>query len=125
MKELRHHFYAGDAIMLDVLIVGSFAQLVQAFAPCFTAPSFQTFVVLMAGWAMTSGRHSGIHSPDRTLTAPLHSAPIRPRAPTAAPDRRDRNAGSSDAEVGRAAAKLSVLDAGPSAQSTGEAAGQR
>jgi hypothetical protein len=58
MKELPHNFYAGEPLMLDVLIVGSFAQLLQAFAPCFTAPSFQTFVVLMAGWAMTTGRHS-------------------------------------------------------------------
>jgi hypothetical protein len=44
--------------MPDTFIVGSFAQLLQAFVPCFTAPSFPTFVTLMAGWSILTGRHT-------------------------------------------------------------------
>lgn len=44
--------------MPDTLIVGSFAQLLQAFVPCFTAPSFSTFVTLMTGWTLATGRHT-------------------------------------------------------------------
>jgi hypothetical protein len=42
----------------DLVIVGSFAQILQAFAPCFTAPSFQTFLVLACGWVQTLDRHT-------------------------------------------------------------------
>jgi SRSO17 transposase len=44
--------------MPDPLIVGSFVRLLQAFVPCFTAPSFQTFVTLMGGWSLATGRHT-------------------------------------------------------------------
>jgi len=44
--------------MPDTFIVGSFVHLLQAFVPCFTAPSFPTFVVLMAGWSLATGRHT-------------------------------------------------------------------
>lgn len=44
--------------MPDLVIVGSFVQLLQAFAPCFTAPSFQTFLVLACGWVQTLDRHT-------------------------------------------------------------------
>ena len=44
--------------MPDTLIVGSFVHLLQAFVPCFTAPSFPTFVTLMGGWALVTGRHT-------------------------------------------------------------------
>jgi len=44
--------------MPDAFIVGSFVQLLQAFAACFTAPSFPTFVTLMGGWSLTTGRHT-------------------------------------------------------------------
>ena len=44
--------------MPDTFIVGSFVQLLQAFVPCFTAPSFPTFVALMTGWSLATGRHT-------------------------------------------------------------------
>ena len=44
--------------MPDAFIVGSFVRLLQAFVPCFTAPSFPTFVRLMGGWSLATGRHT-------------------------------------------------------------------
>jgi hypothetical protein len=44
--------------MPDVFTVASFMQLLQVFAPCFTAPSFSTFVTLMGGWSLATGRHT-------------------------------------------------------------------
>jgi DDE superfamily endonuclease len=44
--------------MPDPFIVGSFVRLLQAFVPCFTAPSFPTFVTLMGGWSLATGRHT-------------------------------------------------------------------
>lgn len=44
--------------MSDVPIVASFAGLLQAFAPCFTAPSFSSFITLMSGWVLNVGRHT-------------------------------------------------------------------
>ena len=44
--------------MPDTIIVGSFVRLLQAFVPCFTAPSFATFVALMGGWSLTTARHT-------------------------------------------------------------------
>lgn len=44
--------------MPDAFIVGSFVRLLQVFVPCFTAPSFPTFVTLMAGWSLATGRHT-------------------------------------------------------------------
>ena len=38
--------------MLDPCIVPSFTQPLQAFQPCFTAPSFTSFVWLASGWAL-------------------------------------------------------------------------
>jgi hypothetical protein len=42
----------------DTTIVTSFLALLQGFAPCFTAPSFQTFLVMAAGWVLNLGRHT-------------------------------------------------------------------
>jgi hypothetical protein len=42
----------------DTPIVTSFLALLQGFAPCFTAPSFQTFLVMAAGWVLNLGRHT-------------------------------------------------------------------
>jgi hypothetical protein len=42
----------------DTSIVTSFLTLLQGFAPCFTAPSFQTFLVMAAGWVLNLGRHT-------------------------------------------------------------------
>ena len=44
--------------MPDAFIVGSFVHLLQAFVPCFTAPSFPTFAALMGGWPLATGRHT-------------------------------------------------------------------
>ena len=44
--------------MPDTFIVGSFVQLLQVFSSCFTAPSFSTFITLMAGWSVATGRHT-------------------------------------------------------------------
>ena len=52
--------------MPDTVIVTSFGSLLQLFAPCFTAPSFQTFLVLSAGWVLATGR--------RTITATVRAA---------------------------------------------------
>jgi len=50
----------------DTTIVTSFLTLLQGFAPCFNAPSFKTFLVLAAGWALNLGRH--------TVTATIRAA---------------------------------------------------
>jgi hypothetical protein len=42
----------------DTLIVSSFPALLQVLAPCFTAPSFHTFVALSCGWVLARGRHT-------------------------------------------------------------------
>lgn len=44
--------------MPDPLLAPSFAPLVVAFADCFTAPSFQSFRHLLAGWVLCLGRHT-------------------------------------------------------------------
>lgn len=44
--------------MSDGPIVASFAGMLQAFAPCFTAPSFSSFVTLMGGWVLNLRRHT-------------------------------------------------------------------
>jgi hypothetical protein len=44
--------------MPDAVIVPSFSSLLQAFATCFTAPSFDTFVVLTGGWVLNLRRHT-------------------------------------------------------------------
>jgi len=41
-----------------MLIVGSFAALLQGFAGCFTAPSASNFVTLMTGWVLDLRRHT-------------------------------------------------------------------
>ena len=38
-----------ETAMPDAFIVVSFVQLLQAFVPCFSAPSFPTFVTVMGG----------------------------------------------------------------------------
>jgi len=44
--------------MPDTLIVASFVALLQGFESCFTKPSFSTFVTVLSGWALTTGRHT-------------------------------------------------------------------
>lgn len=44
--------------MTDLAIVSTFPVLLQSFASCFTAPSFESFVTLMSGWVLNIGRHT-------------------------------------------------------------------
>jgi hypothetical protein len=44
--------------MADPAIVASFASLLQALMPCFTAPSFESFATLMGGWVLNLRRHT-------------------------------------------------------------------
>jgi DDE superfamily endonuclease len=44
--------------MPDAPILASFAQILQQFATCFTGPSMQSFVTLMAGWVLDLRRHT-------------------------------------------------------------------
>ena len=44
--------------MPDAVIVVSFASLLQSFSPCFTRPSFESFVTLMSGWVLNLRRHT-------------------------------------------------------------------
>jgi DDE superfamily endonuclease len=44
--------------MPDAFIVVSFATLLQSFSPCFTAPSFDSFITLMSGWVLNLRRHT-------------------------------------------------------------------
>jgi len=43
---------------MDAAIVISFANILQVFAPCFTAPSMDTFTMLMTGWVLNLRRHT-------------------------------------------------------------------
>lgn len=52
--------------MPDPPIVTSFLTSLQGFALCFTAPSFETFLVIAAGWVLNLGRH--------TVTATIRAA---------------------------------------------------
>lgn len=44
--------------MPDLPIVASFTTLLQALWPCFTSPSFGSFVMLMSGWVLNLRRHT-------------------------------------------------------------------
>ena len=44
--------------MPPLMVPESFALLLAAFAPCFTAPTFETFRYLVAGWLQCPGRHT-------------------------------------------------------------------
>ena len=44
--------------MPEPFLAPSFVPLVVAFADCFTAPSFDTFQHLVAGWVVCLGRHT-------------------------------------------------------------------
>src|SRR5882724_3959400 len=44
--------------MPDAPIVASFTRILQQFASCFTTPSMQSFVTLMAGWVLDLRRHT-------------------------------------------------------------------
>jgi SRSO17 transposase len=44
--------------MSDTAIVASFHRLLQEFSPCFTAPSFSSFLTLMTGWGLNLRRHT-------------------------------------------------------------------
>src|SRR5687768_12989562 len=47
--------------MPDIILPSTFVALLVAFAPCFQAPSYRTFSLLVAGWVHGLGR--------RTITA--------------------------------------------------------
>ncbi|MCC6176700.1 MAG: transposase, partial [Chloroflexi bacterium] len=47
--------------MPDIILPSTFVGLLVAFEPCFTAPSYRTFGLLVAGWIHCVGR--------RTITA--------------------------------------------------------
>jgi hypothetical protein len=44
--------------MPDAVIVVSFASLLQSFSSCFTAPTFESFALLMSGWVLNLRRHT-------------------------------------------------------------------
>lgn len=44
--------------MTDLAIVSTFPLLLQSFCMCFTAPSFESFQILMSGWVLNIGRHT-------------------------------------------------------------------
>ena len=44
--------------MPPLMLPETFAPLAAAFAPCFTAPTYRVFLVLVAGWAHCVGRHT-------------------------------------------------------------------
>jgi hypothetical protein len=44
--------------MSDTTSVASFHRLLQEFSPCFTAPSFSSFLTLMTGWLLNLRRHT-------------------------------------------------------------------
>lgn len=44
--------------MQDTPIVASFASLLQVLMPCFSAPSFASFSILMCGWVLNLRRHT-------------------------------------------------------------------
>jgi DDE superfamily endonuclease len=44
--------------MTDLAIVSTFPLLLQSLSCCFTAPSHQSFVMLMSGWILNLGRHT-------------------------------------------------------------------
>jgi hypothetical protein len=53
--------------MSEIILPSGMAGLLVAFEPCFTAPSYRTFRLLVAGWIHCLGR--------RTVTAiPVASA---------------------------------------------------
>jgi DDE superfamily endonuclease len=47
----------GEA-MLPIIVPETFLPLLAAFRPCFTAPSFRNFAVLIAGWTHCLGRRT-------------------------------------------------------------------
>ena len=57
MGKLRHQPTTEDDVP-DIPTVSTFPQLLQCFAIWFTAPSFDSFVVLMSGWVLNLGRHT-------------------------------------------------------------------
>src|SRR5215207_5043407 len=50
-----------EGAMPEVILPNAFALLLAAFEPCFTAPTYRTFGLLVAGWVHCLGR--------RTITA--------------------------------------------------------
>src|SRR5215213_7825150 len=51
----------GEGAMPEVIVPSTFGGVLVAFEPCFTAPSYRTFRLLVAGWIHCLGR--------RTITA--------------------------------------------------------
>src|SRR5215213_6238581 len=52
---------AREGAMPEIIVPGTFVGLLVAFEPCFHAPSYRTFGLLVAGWIHCLGR--------RTITA--------------------------------------------------------
>src|SRR4051812_38530166 len=47
----------GEA-MLSIIVPETLLSLLAAFAPCFTAPTFRTFNLLVSGWLQCRGRRT-------------------------------------------------------------------
>src|SRR5688572_977967 len=47
----------GEA-MLPIIVPETLLPLLGAFQPCFTAPSYRTFCLLVSGWLQCRGRHT-------------------------------------------------------------------
>jgi hypothetical protein len=45
--------------MPPLMLPETFAPLAAAFAPCFSAPTYRVFLVLVAGWAQPLGARGG------------------------------------------------------------------
>src|SRR5262249_23773322 len=60
-KTLRMSSHQGERAMPEIILPSTLVGLLVAFEPCFTAPSYRTFRLLVAGWIHCPGR--------RTVTA--------------------------------------------------------
>src|SRR5215216_1098471 len=47
-----------EGAMPEVILPNTFLPLLAAFGPCFHAPSYRTFTVLVAGWVHCLGRRT-------------------------------------------------------------------
>src|SRR3954453_14188567 len=47
-----------EGAMPEIIVPSTFVGLLVAFEPCFTAPSYRTFSLLVAGWVHCQGRRT-------------------------------------------------------------------
>src|SRR5436305_5228277 len=47
-----------EGAMPTIIVPDTFEPLLAAFQPCFTAPSYRTFCLLVSGWLQCRGRHT-------------------------------------------------------------------